>query len=338
MKAAFVTEPYRVKVLEIEEPKIGPTDVLIQVVTAGVCGSDLHLYRGTHAFRKPPAILGHEVAGHVVEVGSEVKSVQIGDRVTVEPQVGCMNCSFCLKGDTNHCMQKTVPGTEKWLGTFCEYFVAPESVVYKIGHDVSYQMGTMIEPLAVAVHAMDMIDVPVKQSILILGAGTIGLLCLKIAQLQGYQQIIVTDTAHYNRAIAEKLGAVAFDPLSVDVPSKVNELTDGVGVDTAVIAAGAANIMDQASASVKKQGMICILAMITEKIPVYTYSMVFKEQKTTGSMTYSTPHFRKAVQMINDGLDLNDFITHEIDIENVQTALSLLSEKKEDVIKVLVRF
>ena len=118
MKAAFVTDVEKVEVKEIEKPVITDTEVLIKAKTVGVCGSDLHLFRGTHPFRHAPAILGHEIAGEVVEVGSRVTKFKPGDRVTVEPQVGCGHCEMCEKGYISLCPGKKVPGTPKWIGAF----------------------------------------------------------------------------------------------------------------------------------------------------------------------------------------------------------------------------
>ncbi len=185
MKAALVTDVEKVSIEEIERPIIKDDEVLIKVKTVGVCGSDLHLFRGTHAFRKPPAILGHEIAGEVVEIGKRVRNLKVGDRVTVEPQYGCGECEFCRQGLINLCTKKIVPGTAKWIGVFVEYFNAPEKTVYKLNDSVSYPMGTMIEPLAVAVRAFRRATVKEKDCVVKLGSGTIGLLCLIVARQMG---------------------------------------------------------------------------------------------------------------------------------------------------------
>ena len=337
MKAALVTDLEQVSIQEIARPILKDDEVLIKVKTVGVCGSDLHLFRGTHAFRKPPAILGHEVSGDIVEIGKNVKTLKVGDRVTVEPQFGCGTCEFCREGLVNLCSAKVVPGTAKWIGVFVEYFNAPEKTVYKLADKVSYKMGTMIEPLAVAVRALRKATVKEKDCLVILGAGTIGLLALVVARQMGYKQIVCTDTALFNREMAVRHGAtLAINPLETDVVAAVRELTAGKGADLALIAAGANNIIDQATACVKKRGEIGIVAMITEKIPFYSYQLVFNEQTMYGAMTYATEDFREAAEMINDGLDLNDFVTQTMDLEHTQEGLDVLSQKKENVVKVMI--
>jgi L-iditol 2-dehydrogenase len=337
MRAAYVVENEKVEIRDIDVPTLKDDEVLIKVKTVGVCGSDLHLFKGTHAFRKPPAILGHEVAGDIVEIGANVTSFKIGDRVTVEPHLGCGECEFCKQELVNLCTSKKAPGTPAWIGTFVEYFNAPEKTVYKINDNISYEMGTLIEPLAVAVHAIDRITVAEKDSIAILGSGTIGLLALVAAREAGYKNIICTDTQEFNLEMALKQGAkLALNPLKEDVVARVKEFTGGRGVDVALIAADSKVILDQASAMVRRRGEVGVIAMITEKIPVYTYSFVFNEQTLFGAMTYETKDFVKATEMINNGLDLSDFLTQKLPLEESQRALDVLSEKKENVIKVIV--
>ena len=339
MKAAFVSDLKKVEIREIAKPTIKEDQVLIKTHTAGVCGSDLHLFLGSHPFRKAPAILGHEITGEIVEIGAAVKNLKIGDRVTVEPQLGCGKCHFCYEGKENLCLQKQVPGTPNWVGTFVEYFPAPATKCYKLADNVSYEVGTLIEPLAVAVHALHRIDTKAAgRDLLILGSGTVGLLALAVAKVQGYSNIICTDTAPYNREMALKFGAhYAFDPLKEDVVAKVKELTNGKGVDATLVCAGAPNIIDQASLCTKKCGLVGLVAMITKNIPVYTYGFVFNEQKLIGSMTYAPKYFAEAVELVNNGLDLKDYVTQIFPLDNAQEALSCLAEKKENVIKVIVK-
>lgn len=337
MKAAYVVEKEKVEVRDIDTPSIKGDEVLIKVKTVGVCGSDLHLFKGTHPFRNPPAILGHEVAGDIIEVGSGVRDLKIGDKVTVEPHMGCGECEFCKQDLVNLCLNKKAPGTPGWNGTFAEYFNAPAKVVHKIEDDISYEMATLIEPLAVAVHAINRITVKEKDTLVILGSGTVGLLALVAARESGYKNIICTDTQEFNLQMALKQGAkLALNPLTEDVVEKVDEFTNGKGADIALIVADAKNIVDQASAMVRKRGEVGMISMITNSIPVYPYSFVFKELTLFGAMTYETKDFVKAAEMINNGLDLSDFITQKVDLKDSQKALNILSEKKENVVKVIV--
>ena len=337
MRVAVVTEPFKVEIEDRPVPEVGDNDVLIKVVRAGICGSDLHLYKGTHAFRKPPAALGHEVCGIVDKVGPAVTRFKEGDHVTVEPQVGCGSCDFCKSGNVNLCTHKKVPGTPGWLGTFAEYFVAPEQAVYRLKNDITFDEGTLVEPLAVAVQAMNACSGARKETIAILGAGTIGLLVLAVAKARGYKKIFCTDTAEFNRKLAVKMGAfAAFDPLNCNVEEEIKKETGGAGVNVCVVAAGAPNIIDQASAVTGKMGEVVLVSMITKPIPVYTYSFVFNEQKLIGTMTYTTEAFHQACEMINGGLDISPIITHCLPLEDAGKGLELLDKKTENAGKILV--
>jgi L-iditol 2-dehydrogenase len=337
MRAAVVTATGCVNIQDVETPAIKDDEVLIKVKTVGVCGSDLHVFEGTHAFRKPPVVLGHEVAGDIVKLGKDVKKFKLGDRVTVEPHLGCGVCEFCKQGLVNICNNKSAPGTAGWTGTFVEYFNAPEKTLYKLDDKVSYEEGALIEPLAVAVHALARSSVKERDCLVILGAGTIGLLVLVVARQMGFKTVICTDTAPFNREMSLKLGAAAaLNPMSDDVIARTKELTNGRGADLAIVAAGADGILDQASACVRKRGEIGLVAMITKKIPFYCYSVVFNEQNIYGAMTYETRDFVKAVELVNGGLDLSAFVTQKRSLGQSQEALEILSQKKENVIKVIV--
>ncbi|MBM7717468.1 alcohol dehydrogenase catalytic domain-containing protein [Siminovitchia sp. FSL H7-0308] len=337
MKAAVVVEPNKVEIQDIGIPEIKGDEVLIKVKTVGVCGSDLHLFKGTHAFRKPPAVLGHEVAGEIIKIGNDVTNFKVGDRVTVEPHIGCGKCEYCIKNLINLCSNKCVPGTESWGGTFADYFNAPQNKVYKIADHISDEIATLIEPLAVGIHAIERISVPERDTIAILGSGTIGLLTLVAAREAGYKHIICTDTQPFNLKMAERHGAaLALNPLEEDVAAKILEFTNGRGVDVAIVAADSKVIVDQAASIVRKRGEVGIVAMITQQIPVNTYQFVFNEISLFGAMTYETKDFKKACKLINEGLDISDFITQRLPLNQSQQALDILSEKKENVVKVIV--
>ena len=337
MRAAVVTTPYNVEIEDRPIPKISEKEVLIKVHTAGVCGSDIHLYRGTHAFRKPPAVLGHELAGEIVEIGSNVTKFKIGDRVTVEPHIPCGHCDMCKKGYVNLCENKIAPGTPKWIGSFSEYFNAPEDKVYLLDDSVSYECGTLIEPLAVSIHALNRIENKNAKSLAIIGCGTIGLMALVAAKRLGFEEIYCTDVIPFNLDFALKIGASkVFNSRTEDCATAIEEATGGKGVDAVIVAAGAPTIIDQASQMASRTGEVILVAMITEKIPVYTYSFVFNEQTLRGTMTYTTADFKKAAELVNSGLDMYPFITQRFPMEKTGEALKLLSDKTGNIVKIIV--
>ena len=154
MRAATLETTGKIVVGEVDDLSVGADEALIKVAYAGVCGSDVHSFEGTHPFRHPPVVLGHEVAGTVEALGPEAKGLAIGDRVTVMPYVACGVCHTCQRGLTYICENKVVPGSKGWVGTFAEYFVAKDRITYKLGENTSLKRGLLAEPLAVGVHSV----------------------------------------------------------------------------------------------------------------------------------------------------------------------------------------
>jgi L-iditol 2-dehydrogenase len=338
MKAVYLEANKQTAVREIERPKVAPDEVLIRVRATGICGSDLHAFRGSHAFRKPPVILGHELAGNVVEIGSKVQEIKVGDRVTVMPQVGCGKCWHCSEGSSNICPESRVPGVGGWVGTFVEYFNAPERVVVKLPDNVTYEQGALTEPLAVAVHALNKISPCNRNSLVILGSGTIGLLMAAIAPSFGFRKVLATDALDYNLKIAASVGvAKTVNVLTEDLTAAVAETFGGNKADAAVIAAGAPDIIDQAIESVRPKGEIIYLSMITKPMTANSYPIVFWEMDVKGSRTYTLGDFRQAVALLAAGeIDFQRFITQRYPLEEAQIGLELLDRKKEDSVKVML--
>jgi len=202
----MLQEAGRIVVQEAPRPAVGRGEVLIRVAYAGVCGSDLHAFLGTHPFRKPPVVLGHELSGTVAEVGEGVEGLAVGDLVTVLPAVSCGQCRACVAGRTNICENRVVPGVQGWLGAFAEYFAAPATVTYPLGRHTTLVQGALAEPLAVAAHAVERGGVGAGSDVLILGGGTIGLLIGYAAQRAGARSVAITDLYDYNLTVASALG------------------------------------------------------------------------------------------------------------------------------------
>ena len=339
MKAAYVVEPEKVEIREIEKPVIGDNDVLVKIHYAGVCGSDLHLYKGVHAFRKLPCILGHEQSGEVYEVGKNVTRVKVGDRVTVNPQVLCGKCPACRMGLSNLCFNRKAPGTGDWIGTFVEYFPAPEETVYKIDDHISYKAAVMAEPLAISHHILKLSHADRKETLAILGSGTVGMTTLFLAKRMGYKKVLCTDISEGSLEIAKSFGAdYVVNPLHDDVVSAVMEMTDGLGVDLCVMSGASDDIFDQAAAITRKGGDICVASMITRATPFHSYEFARREQYMYGTQVYTTEEYEEVIDIVNSctSAELEHFITHVVDFDNTQHALEILDKKEEPTLKVLV--
>lgn len=339
MKSAVVVEPYKVAIKDVEIPDIGDSDVLVKIHYAGVCGSDLHLFKGIHAFRHLPCVLGHENSGVVCKVGKNVTRVKPGDRVTVNPQLLCGDCTPCKTGLSNLCDHRKAPGTGDWTGTFVEYFPAPEETVFKIDDHITFKAAVMTEPLAISHHLLKLGHVEKKESLAILGSGTVGMTTLFLTKRLGFKKILCTDISEGSLAIAKSFGAdIAVNPLTTDIVEEAMKMTDGIGVDLCVVSGIADDILDQAAKLTRKGGDICLASMITKAIPFHSYEFARKEQYLYGTLVYTTEEFEETVDIVNScqSEELEKFITHVFPFDETQTALEILDEKRTPVLKVLV--
>jgi len=341
MRAAVIDKPFSIRLQKVSSPVIKhANEVKIQVVVTGICGSEIHAYHGTHPFRIPPVISGHELAGMVVETGSEVKGVSVGDRVTVEPHYGCGVCSPCKAGNYHICKEKRVLGTQEWIGSFGEYIVVPENTIVKLPDNISFEQGAIIEPLAVGVHAVRKAEIGPNDKIAILGAGPIGLGIMIAAKNAGVSNIYITDALDYNLEIAKRLGATS--PINTndeDAVERILKETDGDGVDTVFIAVGIQSVLNDSFKIVKRGGKVSEVALFGKKPEIDISSIQNKEIELIGSNMYVREDFEIALEAIAANLfDPSLFITKVIPIDDIKNAMNIVDQKLENVIKVLLKF
>lgn len=341
MRSAVIDKPYSIELREVDPPAIKKDDqVKIKVIVTGICGSEIHAYHGTHPFRIPPVISGHEFAGVIVEKGEAVTRFQVGDRVTVEPHYGCGVCKLCQAGRYNICRDKKVLGTQEWTGSFGEYVVVPESTVVKLPDDVSFEQGALIEPLAVGVHAVRKAGVGLGSKVAILGAGPIGLGLLLAAKNSGATKIFITDALDFNLDIAGKLGAThTINTLKENAVESVIEETDGEGADIVFLAVGIESVLNDSLKMVKRGGKISEVALFGKK-PVIEISFIQnKEIKIEGCNMYTIEDFEIAAEAIAANMfDTELLISKVYPIEEVKDAMKTVDEKLENVVKVLLKF
>ncbi|PWH13464.1 MAG: alcohol dehydrogenase, partial [Ardenticatenia bacterium] len=278
MRAAVLTSAGHIAIQEVAAPVLQADDqVLIQVRMVGICGSEVHAFHGTHPFRKPPAILGHEMAGDVVIVGDAVTRVSVGDRVTVDPHWPCGGCPYCRAGYINLCPTKKVLGTQEWPGAFGEYIVAPQEAVFRLPDHLSYAQGSLIEPLTIAVHVLRRANLRAGESVAILGSGSIGGMLAGVSRAFGAHPIIAADIRrHCLDAACERMGATHDILLpQQDAVREVLRITEGAGVDVVCIAADDPLLVEQAVQMVKGHGRIALVALLcTDPIRVMGYELI----------------------------------------------------------------
>jgi len=341
MRAAVIDKPFSIELKEVELPFIKQDyEVKIKVIVTGICGSEIHAYHGTHPFRVPPVVSGHEFAGVVVEIGKEVKSVSVGDRVTVEPHYGCGVCKSCQAGHYNICKEKKVLGTQEWPGSFGEYIVVPEKTVVKLPDNVSFEQGALIEPIAVGVHAVRKAGVGLGDTVVILGAGPIGLGLLLAVKNSGATKIFVTDALDYNLDIAKKLGATnTINSIKEDAVNTILEETGGEGSDKAFLAVGIEPVLNDSFKIVKRGGTVVEVALFGKKPQIDISYIQNKEIKILGCNMYTRTDFEIAAEAIAANMfDTSLMISKIMPIEDIKNAINIVDKKTENVVKVLLKF
>jgi len=335
MHAAILLAPRKLEIREIEEPEIGNEDVLVRVRACGICGSDYHAYEGAHPRVKYPIILGHEFSGVVEKVGSNVRSVREGDRVVVDPNITCGKCFYCRSGRRHFCEELQSVGINR-QGAYAEYVAIPESVVYKIPGNISFEEACLTEPLACIIHGLDEIGIKVGESAVILGVGFIGLIFLQLLKRIGYSPIIVSEINDFRRSKAKELGAdEVIDPTVDNVKDVVLSMTDGKGADLVIECTGDVKAFEQSLEINAPTGRILEFSVtppnaIAKIRPVAIYK---KELRIVGSFT--NPYtMRRSIKLIERRIvNLSKLISVKVNLNGIR---DILKRKVPNVIKALV--
>ncbi|MEI8189456.1 MAG: alcohol dehydrogenase catalytic domain-containing protein [candidate division NC10 bacterium] len=339
MKAAILEETGRIEVRDVEDLRPARDEVLIRTACAGVCGSDLHAFRGRHPFRKPPVVLGHELAGTVVEVGHDVGDIRLDDRVTMMPLVSCGRCRLCRMGRENICLDKRVPGVGGWLGSFAEYSLAKASVTFRLGEATAFELGVLAEPLAVGVHAvMRQARLEAGSRVLVLGGGTIGILTALTARAAGAGDIVITDLLAFNLAPTQALCGAATVHVGREGWEADLARTYPEKFDVTFLCSGDPATVGQAVRLTRRAGRIVVTGLFLEPVPMDLTAVTLGELEVVGSQIYDHRDFRTAVDWIDDGrFDFRKLVTHTFPLAGAQAALTLLSDRTEDAVKILLQ-
>jgi len=342
MKAAILTGLREMKIEERPDPKPGRGEVLIRVRAVGVCGSDVHYYWsggiGIHKVEYP-MILGHEGVGEIVEVGEGVTSLQVGQRVAIEPGKACGKCRWCREGRYNLCVDMTFMGTPPVDGCFCEYVAWPQEFVFPLPDNVSYEEASLLEPLAVGVYSTDMAGVRMGESVAVLGCATIGLITLMCARRAGAGLCLVSDRIPERLELARRLGAdVAVNFEERNFADEVKNHTDGEGADIVFEAAGHPSSFLQTVELVRKAGRIILIGICREDVINFDFGMARRKEVTIKSVRRYRHVFPRAISLLASGtFDVKPIITHQFDIERINEAFELVHDCKDGVVKAVIR-
>jgi len=339
MIAAFCNQPGRLELRDVPRPTLGKDEVLVRVRNCGVCGSDLHWFHGS--FPLPGVCPGHEIAGDVVEVGPEVISVAAGARVAVEPLVVCRECSFCRTGDYQLCPRFRVLGTMR-DGGFAEYLAMPAYALYELPGEVSYEVGALAEPTAVCVHAIRLAGVQLGQRVLVIGAGTIGLLAALVARTAGAGEVAITARHPHQAEMARRLGATHVFTTTPDGDRERSEYAFRHGIDIVIeTVGGSGGTLNDAILAVRPGGTVAVVGVFTASPACNALALVVKEVRLVGSLTYGRSGPRADFDVAIDVLRahapvVRELITHRYELAAIQAAFETASDKTRGAIKVTV--
>jgi 2-desacetyl-2-hydroxyethyl bacteriochlorophyllide A dehydrogenase len=306
----------------------------------GVCGSDLHAYFG-HWTQTPGLAQGHETCGVVVEVGEGVTGFELGDHVAVECFSHCGECVYCQTGNYNHCVKHKGISHNMHAG-FSEYTTVHHSGLFKLPPGMSHEEGALVEPLAVAVRALAQARATYQDRVVVIGGGTIGLLCLAVAKANGVKEAMITVKYPQQARLAYELGAdKVIDITQADVKKFVSANTDDMGVDAVIETVGGGQNFDDALASVRRRGTVVLVAGYYKPLEVNLGRIVSTEAIVTGSNCYGysgmQTDFQAAIDLIASGkVAATKIVTHRFMLDEITQAFAVAADKESGAVKVHV--
>lgn len=338
MIAAYCTAAKQFDVREVPAPEPAAGEVVVRVRRCGVCGSDLHFYHG--ALPPPPVCPGHEISGEVAAVGAGVTRMRAGDRVAVEPLIVCGECFFCRTGDYQLCPQFQVAG-HSVDGGFAELLRVPAYTLFRLPDALDYEVGALTEPLAVTVHAARLAPIRMGDRVLILGAGTIGLLAIASARAAGAGEVWITARHPQQIEAATALGATrvfAGKQGESELASAAHEQPVDVVVETV---GGTADTLNDAVHLARRGGTVAVLGIFAASPALSALALVIKEVRLIGSMTYGRSGTRADFDIALDMLarapeQYRKLVTHRFALKDIARGFEIASDKASGSIKVAI--
>lgn len=322
---------------ELPMPALSEGEVLVKVAYAGVCGSDVTIYSGKHTRVKPPVVIGHEVSGEVVAANASGSGVEVGSRVVIEPLMPCGQCYVCAAGRYNACKSLRHLGIDV-NGMLAEYVKALAHRVYGVPDTVSLRDAALVEPTAVAVHALRLAEIGLGERVAVLGAGPIGLLAAQVARTATSMPVELVDVSSWRLDLATRLGFDPIDARSQDVVAELLSRTDGRGVDVLVDTAGVGATAAQLIASTRIHGRIVMLALPKEgPLPLDLGGLAMKELRLIGSRAYMRADYEMAISLIaSKSIDAELMVSHVMPLDSWQEGLEL-AKKADASMKILLQ-
>jgi 2-desacetyl-2-hydroxyethyl bacteriochlorophyllide A dehydrogenase len=327
MQAIIFPDAETLAVEEIADPTCGPEEVIVQVATTGICGTDVHIYRNEY-MSDFPLIPGHEFAGTVVEVGKNVTDFQVDDRVAVDPNLYCGHCYFCRNQQANHCLNWEGVGITR-SGGFAQYVAAPAKACYKVPDSLTDGQAAFIEPLSCVVHALNRFRVWPGSEVLIIGAGPMGLLLVQALRHSGASQVVVVEKQPDRLALAKQLGATATVPVGVDQDAALKELAP-YGFAVVIDATGVPAVIEHAFKYLKPRGQFLQfgVAPMGKTINISPYEIFKNDWSIIGSFALCYTFEPTIAWLANGVIDVSPLISHTVPLAQFSDVFHQFAEGK----------
>ena len=337
MLKQVMLRPGEIEIQSAQAPGAGPEEVLVKIMNVGICGSDIHVYHGTHPFTTYPVTQGHEVSGEIVALGEKVRGLEVGAKVTIEPQLTCGVCYPCRHGKYNLCESLRVMGFQA-PGAAQQLLAVHQSKITPLPDSLSFEEGAMIEPLAVAVHAAERAGDMRGRNICVIGAGPIGNLVAQTARALGAESVMVTDVSDFRLALVKKLGIDhCFNTRNRDFgecmlaafgPDKADVIFDCAGNDITI---------NQAIRTARKGSQIMLVAVFTGMAKADLAVLNDHELDLLTSMMYRHEHYLEAIRLASEGkVQLLPLVSKRFPITQYLKAYEYIEANRETTMKVLI--
>jgi L-iditol 2-dehydrogenase len=333
-----LTKPQQLVAEEVPSPVPEPGETVIAVKSVGICGSDIHAYYGQHPYISCPIVPGHEFARVVTQVGDGVDEAWLGKRVTALPSLVCEECHNCRTGRFNICQELKVIGCQS-DGALAEFVKAPADKLFPLPEEMTWEEATLVEPLAVAVHAVRTAGDIVGQRVVVYGGGTIGLLVMQVAKAYGAKEVILSEPNPFRRNLAKQLGADhIIDPTEVQPAKWLNSKFGPEGVDLSFECVGIEATVHQAILSNRKGTTIVIVGVFSKPVMVDLGLVQDRELRLLGTLMYTKTDFTEAIELLSKGkVHGLPLVTHQLDFADALQAFAIIEKEKGDCVKLLIK-
>ncbi|MDZ7723299.1 MAG: galactitol-1-phosphate 5-dehydrogenase [candidate division KSB1 bacterium] len=341
MKALVLTGINKLEYKEVPDPKINSDEVLVKVKAVGICGSDVHGMDGSSGRRQPPVIMGHEASGIIAETGSEVQGWHTGDQVTFDSTIYKLNDWYTLKGYYNLSDNRKVLGVScddyKLDGALAEYVKVPAHILHRIPDGVSFPEAAMVEPLAVAAHAVELTPIELNDTVVVIGAGMIGLGIIQIVKTRGAGQIIAVDLAQDKLDIAKRAGATyTLTPEEQDIHQVIQDRTRNRGADIAFEAVGISTTVKQSIDVVRRGGRVTLVGNVTPVTEFPLQSVVTRQIRVQGSCAICGEYPAVLDMLARKQIDVNPLLSVKVPLSEGAEWFHRLYNREAGLIKVIL--